>query len=58
VVRAPGPRPFSRPEPLLFIQVVPQAEGTTFQTHYFSENVVAPGIQPGTSRSVTRNSDD
>jgi hypothetical protein len=23
------------------------AEWTTFQTHYFSENLVAPGIEPG-----------
>jgi hypothetical protein len=28
-----------------------------FQTHYFSENLVAPGIEPGTSGSVARNSD-
>jgi hypothetical protein len=27
-----------------------------FQTHYFSENLVAPGIGPGTSGSVARNS--
>jgi hypothetical protein len=25
-----------------------------FQTHYFSENLVAPGTEPGTSRSVAR----
>jgi hypothetical protein len=24
-----------------------KAERTPFQTHYFSENVVAPGIEPG-----------
>jgi hypothetical protein len=24
-----------------------KAEGTPFQTHYFSENLVAPGIEPG-----------
>jgi hypothetical protein len=24
------------------------AEWTPFQTHYFSENLVAPGIEPGT----------
>jgi hypothetical protein len=24
-----------------------EAEWTSFQTHYFSENVVAPGIEPG-----------
>jgi hypothetical protein len=28
-----------------------------FQTHYFSENLVAPGIEPVTSKSVARNSD-
>jgi hypothetical protein len=32
------------------------AEWTTFQTHYFSENLIAPGIEPGTSGSVARNS--
>jgi hypothetical protein len=37
-----------------FFQV---AEWTPFQTHYFSKNVVAPGIEPGTSGSVARNSD-
>jgi hypothetical protein len=36
-----------------FFQV---AEWTFFQTHYFSENLVAPGIEPGTSGSVARNS--
>jgi hypothetical protein len=34
-----------------FFQVAPQcthrAEYTPFQTHYFSENLVAPGIEPG-----------
>jgi hypothetical protein len=29
----------------------------SFQTHYFSENLVVPGIEPGTSGSVARNSD-
>jgi hypothetical protein len=33
-----------------------EAEWTPFQTHYFSENVVAPGNEPGTSRYVGRNS--
>jgi hypothetical protein len=28
-----------------------------FQTHYFSENLVAPGIEPGICGSVARNSD-
>jgi hypothetical protein len=30
---------------------------TPFQTHIFTENVVAPGAEPGTSGSVVRNSD-
>jgi hypothetical protein len=34
-----------------------EAEWTPFQTHYFSENLVALGIEPGTSGSVARNSD-
>jgi hypothetical protein len=34
-----------------------EAEWTRFQTHYFSENLVAPGIEPGTYGSVARNSD-
>jgi hypothetical protein len=34
-----------------------EAERTPFQTHYFSENLVAPGIELGTSGSVVRNSD-
>jgi hypothetical protein len=41
---------FYRPEPLLFYQVAPQlyeAEWNPFQTHYFSENLVVPGIDPG-----------
>jgi hypothetical protein len=33
-----------------------EAEWTPFQTHYCSENLVAPRIEPGTSGSVTRNS--
>jgi hypothetical protein len=32
-----------------------EAEWTPFQTHYFSENLIAPGIEPGTSGSVARN---
>jgi hypothetical protein len=31
--------------------------GPLFQTHYFVENMVVPGIEPGTSGSVARNSD-
>jgi hypothetical protein len=29
-----------------------EAEWTPFQTHYFSENTVAQGIEPGTSGSI------
>jgi hypothetical protein len=32
-----------------------EAEWTPFQTHYFSENLIAPGIEPGTFGSVARN---
>jgi hypothetical protein len=34
-----------------------EAEWTPFQTHYFSENLVAPGIEHGASESVARISD-
>jgi hypothetical protein len=37
-----------------FIQVAPQ---TPFQTYYFSEILVLPGIEPGISGSVAMNSD-
>jgi hypothetical protein len=52
---------FSRLEPLLLLPngssiCTHEAEWTPFQTHYFSENLVAPGIEPGTSGSVARNS--
>jgi hypothetical protein len=42
---------FSRPEPLLFFQVV------LFQTHCYAENLVVPGNKSGTSGFVARNSD-
>jgi hypothetical protein len=32
-------------------------EWTPFHTPYFSENLVGPGIEPGTTVSVARNSD-
>jgi hypothetical protein len=35
----------------------PKAEWTPFQNHYFLENLVAPGIETGTSGSVARSSD-
>jgi hypothetical protein len=38
---------FSRQEPLLFLS----------STHYLSENLVDPGIEPGTPGPVVRNSD-
>jgi hypothetical protein len=34
-----------------------ETEWAPFQTSCFSENVQAPGIEPGTSGSVARNSD-
>jgi hypothetical protein len=34
-----------------------EAEWTPFHAHYFLENLVAPGIEPGTFESVARNSD-
>jgi hypothetical protein len=42
----------SRPKPLLFLSssssiVLNEAEWTQFQTHYFSENLVAKRIEPG-----------
>jgi hypothetical protein len=53
---------FLDPEPLFFHSssssvILTRLSGTPFQTHYFSENLVAPGIAPGTSGSVARNSD-
>jgi hypothetical protein len=57
-------RPYSRlsrQEPLLYLpssssNCTLEAEWTPFQTHYFSENVVLPGIEPRTSGSLARNS--
>jgi hypothetical protein len=34
-----------------------EAEWTPFQNHDFSENLIAPGIEPGISRFVARNSE-
>jgi hypothetical protein len=34
-----------------------EAESIPIQTHYFSENLVVPGIRPGTSGSVASKSD-
>jgi hypothetical protein len=34
-----------------------EAEWTPFQAQYYSENLVAPQIEPGTSGTATRNSD-
>jgi hypothetical protein len=44
-----------------FFEIAPQlrheAEWTPFYTQYFSGNLVAPGMEPGTSGFVCRNSD-
>jgi hypothetical protein len=53
---------FSRPEVATFHSrsssvILNEAKWTPFQTNYFSENMVAQGIEPGTSESVARNSD-
>jgi hypothetical protein len=37
----------SKPEPLLFLPSTREAEWSPFQIHYFSENLVAPGIESG-----------
>jgi hypothetical protein len=34
------------------------AEWTPFQNHYYSENLEAPEIEPGTSALASRNSDN
>jgi hypothetical protein len=48
-------------EPQLFFSkllIYPyEAEWTPFQIHYYSENLVVLGIEPGTSGPVARNSD-
>jgi hypothetical protein len=53
---------FLDPEPLLLHSssssvILTVAEWTPFQTHYFSENLVVPNIEPGISGSVAKNSD-
>jgi hypothetical protein len=53
---------FSGPQPLLFhssssSNYPHETEWTPFQTHYFSENLVAMGIEPGNSGSVAKTSD-
>jgi hypothetical protein len=51
---------FYRPNPLLFIHVAPQLSHEPVDPvpdHYFSENLVAPEIESGTSGSVAKNSD-
>jgi hypothetical protein len=40
-----------------FLSYPHEAEWTPFQTHYFSEKLVTPEIEPRTSGSVTRISD-
>jgi hypothetical protein len=39
----------------LLLNFIHEAEWTPFQTHHFSENLVAPGIEPGTYEFVARN---
>jgi hypothetical protein len=34
-----------------------EAEWAPFQNHYYSENLIAPEIEPGTSGSIARNPD-
>jgi hypothetical protein len=65
VVSARIPIPYSRlsrPETSLFLPssssvVLNEAEWTPCQTHCFSENLIAPAIEPGTFASIARNSD-
>jgi hypothetical protein len=45
-------RHFSFKLPLIYPH---EAEWTPFQTHCYSENLVAPGIELGTSGSAARN---
>jgi hypothetical protein len=40
-----------------FLNCTHEAECTPFQSHYLLETLVVLGIEPGTSRSVARNSD-
>jgi hypothetical protein len=37
--------------------ILTRAEWTSFQTHCYSENLVAPEMEPGTSGLTARNSD-
>jgi hypothetical protein len=51
-----------RAEPLLFLTssssvILTRVEWTPFQTHCYSENLVALGIEPWTSELAARNSD-
>jgi hypothetical protein len=40
-----------------FLESASEAEWTPFQIHYFSENLVAPGIDARPTASAARNSD-
>jgi hypothetical protein len=40
-----------------FSVILTRAECTPFQTHCYSENLVTPGIEPGTFVLAARNSD-
>jgi hypothetical protein len=53
---------FLDPESLLFNSsrssvIITRLSKTPFHTHYFSENLVATGMEPGISGSAARNSD-
>jgi hypothetical protein len=49
-----GAAPFSLKQ---LLSCTHEVEWTPFQTHYFTENLVVPIIEPGTSGSVAMNSD-
>jgi hypothetical protein len=40
-----------------FTFILTMAEWTPFQIHCYAENLVEPGIEPGTSELAARNSD-
>jgi hypothetical protein len=53
---------FLDPEPLFFLSsssslILTKTECTQFHSHYFSKNLVVPGIEPGISGSVAKKSD-
>jgi hypothetical protein len=40
----------------MFLIYLNEAEWTPFQTHWYAENLVTPGIEPGTYELAARNS--